>query len=167
MTRLVHPSLSRRRLLLSLLAATSVFAGWLALAAHPAIAMSTADLAVTMVGDTKDLTSGNTITFAVTVTNHGPEVATGVTVDVGVSDSYVDFGGTCPDDSVASFCDLGELAPSASVTVLYRLGVRDACSPDGPGVAVASVAHDAETVDPISANDFVRTETKLVGKPLS
>jgi len=167
MTRLVHPSLSRRRLLLSLLAATTMLAGWLALTADPAIAASTADLAVTMVGDVKDLTSGNTITFAVTVTNHGPDVATGVTVDVGVSDSYVDFGGTCPDASVASFCDLGELAPGASVTVLYRLGVRYACSPDRLGVAVASVAHAAETVDPISANDFVRTETKLGGKPLS
>ena len=167
MTRLVRPSLSHRRSLLSCLAVTAMVTGWLALAAHPAIATSTADLAVTMVGDTKDLTSGNTITFAVTVTNHGPDVATGVSVDVGVSDSYVDFGGTCPDDSVASFCDLGELAPGSSVTVLYRLGVRYACSPDRLGVAVASVAHDAETVDPISANDFVRTETKFGGKPLS
>ena len=167
MTRLVRPSLSRRRLLLSLLAATTMLAGWLGLAAPSAIATSTADLAVTMVVYTKDLMVGNTITFAVTVTNHGPGVATGVTLGVVVSDSYADFGGTCPDASVASFCDLGTLAAGASVTVLYRLGACYSGSPDRLGVAVASVAHDAETVDPISANDFVRTETNFGGKPLS
>src|SRR5215217_8492310 len=127
MTQLVHPYLPRRRLLLSLLAATTMLAGCLGLAAPPAIATSTADLAVTMVVYTKDLMVGNTITFAVTVSNHGPDVATGVTLGVVVSDSYADFGGTCPDDSVSSFCDLGQLAPGASVTVLYRLGVRNAC----------------------------------------
>jgi transketolase len=43
----------RTRLLVSLLAATTILAGWLALSPHPAAAIGTADLAITMVGDKK------------------------------------------------------------------------------------------------------------------
>ena len=57
------------------------------------------------------------------------------------------------------------LASGDSVTVHFRLGTSQSCPPDRLGVAVASVSHDAETIDPISANDSVRTETKFVGKP--
>jgi uncharacterized repeat protein (TIGR01451 family) len=150
--------------LLTLLAVTTMLSGWLALA-PPLAAEGTADLAVTMVGDTRHLKFGNTITFTATVTNHGPDTATGVTLFLGVSDSYADFGGTCPDGSTSNICDLGTLASGASVTVLFRLGTSNSCPPDRLGVAVASVSHDVETVDPISANDSVRTETKFVGKP--
>jgi uncharacterized repeat protein (TIGR01451 family) len=155
----------RTRLLVSLLAATTILAGWLALSPHPAAAIGTADLAITMVGDKKHLRFGDTITFTVTVTNLGPDAATGVTLFLGVSDSYADFGGTCPDGSTSNICDLDTLASGASITVLFRLGTSNSCPPDRLGVAVASVSHDAETVDPISANDSVRTETKFVGKP--
>ena len=155
----------RSRLLLSFLAVTTVVTGWLAFASPPAIAAGTADLAVTMVGDKKHLKFGDTMTFTVTVTNNGPDPATGVALNLGVSDSYADFGGTCPDGSTSSFCELGTLAPGASVIVPYRLGAANACCPKRLGVAVAAVLHDAETVDPVSANESVRTETKLTGKP--
>jgi hypothetical protein len=155
----------RSRPFLSLLATLTVLAGWLALAPPPAAAEGTADLAVTMVGDKKHLTFGDTIILTVTVINHGPNVATGVTVGLGASDSYAPFGGTCPDSSISTICDLGTLASGASVTVRFRLGTSDSCPPDRLGVAVASVSHDAQTVDPVSNNDSVRTETKFVGKP--
>ena len=171
--RLVKTLLSQRRSpmsrrshsLVSLFAVTTMLTGWLALAPHSTAAAGTADLAVTVVRDTKHLKFGDTITFAVTVTNHGPAVATGVTVSVGVSDSYANFGGTCPDGSTSDRCEVGELAPGSSVTVLFHVGTSDSCPPDRLGVAVASVSPDAETRDPVSANDSVRTETKLVGKP--
>jgi uncharacterized repeat protein (TIGR01451 family) len=130
----------------------------------PVAAAGTADLAVTMVGDKKRLKYGKTMTLTANVTNLGPDVATGVTLGLGVSDSYANFGGTCPDGSTSSFCDLGTLAPGASVSVDFRVMACCSCCPEGIGVAVASVSHDAETVDPISANDSVRTETKFVGK---
>jgi len=151
--------------LLSLLAVTTMLAGWLALAPPPVAATGTADLAVTMAGDKRHLRFGDTITFTVTVTNLGPDGATGVTVGVGASDSYADFGGTCPDGSTSNICDLGNLASGDSVTVRFRLGTSQSCPPDRLGVAVASVSHDANTIDPISANDSVRTETKFVGEP--
>jgi hypothetical protein len=155
----------RSRSLLSLLVAITMLAGWLALAPHLTAAASTADLAITMVAHKNHLKFGHTITFAVTVTNHGPDTATGVTLVVGASDSYANFGGTCPDGSISDRCDLGTLASGARVTVPYRLGASNSCPPDRLGVAVASVFPDAESSDPVSANDSVRTETKFVGKP--
>jgi hypothetical protein len=154
----------RSHLLLSLLAVTTMFAGWLALAPFQAAAADTADLAVTMVGDKKRLTFGDTITFTVTVTNHGPDAATGVAIGIGASDSYADFGGRCPDGSISNNCDLGTLASGASVTVLFRLGAANDCCPKRLGIAVASVSHGTETIDPVSANDSVRIQTKLIGK---
>src|SRR5215208_5529323 len=120
----------RSRSLLSLLAATTALAGWLALAPPPAIAAGMeADLAVTMVGDTKNLK----------------------------------YGGTCPDGSISDRCVVGDLRPDASVTVRFRLGTT--CGlPPRLGIAVASVFPDVETIDPISANNEVRAETKFVGQ---
>ena len=154
----------RSRSLLSLLAAAALLGGWLALAPHPAAAAGTADLAVTMVGDTKHLKYGDTITFTVTVTNYGPQAATAVTIGVGVSDSYANYGGTCPDGSLSTICNLGTLAASASVTLLFRAEALASCCPTGLGVAVASVSHDVNTLDPESANDSVRTATKFIGR---
>jgi hypothetical protein len=154
----------RTRLLLSLLAAATVLAGWLALTPRPVAAVGTADLAVTMVGDTKHLKYGDIITFTVKVTNHGPEVATGVTFGFGTSDSYANYGGTCPDGSVSTICNVGTLGVGASVSVVFRAEALVSCCPTGLGVAVASVSHDVNTVDPESANDSVRTETKFIGR---
>jgi uncharacterized repeat protein (TIGR01451 family) len=159
----------RRRPLLALLALVPVLAGLPALtplAPPPAAAAGTADLAVTMAGDAKRLKFGETITFTITVANLGPDVATGVVLGFGTSDSYQNFGVTCPDGSVFTFCDLRSLAPGAGIAVLARAMASSAsCCPDRRlGVAGASVSHDADTVDPVAGNDSVRVETKLVGK---
>jgi hypothetical protein len=154
----------RSHFFLSLFTVTTLLAGWLAVAQPPAAATGTADLAVTMTADKKRLTFGDTITFTVTVTNHGPDAATGVTVGIGASDSYANFGGPCPDGSNSNICDLGTLASGASVTVLFHLGAANDCCPKRLGIAVASVSHGTETIDPVSANDSVRIQTKLIGK---
>jgi uncharacterized repeat protein (TIGR01451 family) len=135
--------------------------------AQSAAAASTADLAVSMAGDTKNPKWGGTITYSVTVTNLGPDIATGVTVAIGVSDTYANLGGACPDGSVSNRCDLGSLPPGERITVDFRVM---ACCPEPDqriGVAVGSVWSDAETVDPVWANNEVRVETKLVGKARS
>jgi hypothetical protein len=149
-----------------LLVAILMLAGLAALVPPPVAAAGTADLAVTMVGDTKTLTFGDTITFTVTVTNRGPDVATGVSVSLGGSNSYALFGGTCPDGTVSSFCTIGTRAPGESVTLHFRAAAQNACCPKRRGVAVVSVFPDAETIDPVRANNEVRLETKLVGKAL-
>jgi hypothetical protein len=154
----------RRRLHLVLFVAMLLLAGFPMLAPRPVAAAGTAGLAVTMVGDAQRLKFGDTITFTVTVTNLGPEVATGVTLGVGTSDSYANFGGTCPDESASSICDLGTLEPGASVTLLFRAMASNDCCPKRLGVAVASVSHDTDTLDPVSSNDAVIVETRFTGK---
>jgi hypothetical protein len=154
----------RRRLRLFMLVAMLMLGGLPALIPQPVAAAGTADLAVTMVGDRKVLQFGGTMTLTTTVTNRGPDAATGVTLSIGTSDSYHNHGGTCPDGRTSSFCDIGTLAPGESVTVLFHVKAANACCPDRLGVAVASVSHDTDTVDLVPANNEVRLETKLVGK---
>jgi hypothetical protein len=155
--------MSRCRPLL-LLAAITLLAGWPALTPHPVVAAGTADLKLTMESDKKHLKFGDTMTFTITVTNLGPDAATGVTLGIGVSDSFADLGAACPDGSTSTFCDLGTLAPGAPVTIPFRAMACCSCCPNRLGVAVATVSHDADTVDPVSENESARTETKLVGK---
>jgi hypothetical protein len=156
--------MSRRHSLLAILAVVTLLASLPAFAASPVVAAGSADLAVTMIGNAKHLKYGQTITFTATVTNLGPDAAGGVTLGIGVSDSYANFGGVCPDGSVSNICSLGTLPPGARVTVLFSAGACCSCCPEGIGVAVASVFSDATTVDPVAANDSVRIETKFVGK---
>jgi uncharacterized repeat protein (TIGR01451 family) len=157
--------MTSRHPLLALLAAVTLLVGLLALAPRPAAAVGTADLAVTMVGDAKHLRFGETMTLTTTVTNYGPGEATSVTLGLVVSDSYADFGGTCPDGSVSSLCDLGTLDSGASVSVGFVVMACCTCCPHRIGVAFASVFPDAYTVDPEAANNSVRVETRLIGKP--
>jgi hypothetical protein len=154
----------RRRLHLVLFVVMLLLAGFPMLAPRPVAAAGTADLAVTMVASKRNLPYGHTMTLTATVTNLGPDAATGVAIGIGVSDSYASFGGTCPDGSVSDRCELGTLASGESVTLHFQVMACCSCCPEGVGVAVASVFHDADTVDPDPDNDFVRSETRLVGK---
>lgn len=131
---------------------------------HPAVAAGTADLDLTVKSSSKAVRYGATITFTTTVANLGPDTATGVRVGIGMSDSLADFGGVCPDGTTSNMCDLGALAPGASVILFFRAMAANPCCPENVGVAVADVSHDADTIDPNPANDSVRIEVKLVGK---
>src|SRR3954468_24908713 len=96
-----------RRKVLKAAAASAAAALLMRVRPTPVAAAGTADLAITLVGDKKHLKYGETMTLTATVTNLGPDAATGVTVGLGVSDSYADFGGSCPDGSTSTFCTLG------------------------------------------------------------
>ena len=158
--------MSRRRRPLLVLLALALLAALPALTPRPAEAAGTADLAVSMVGSAKSLKFGRTMTFSVTATNLGPDAATGVVVSIGVSDSFANFGGECPDDSVSDRCDIGTLAAGASVTIDFEVMAANSCCPEGVGVAIASVSHDTDTIDPEPANDSARAEIRFKGRPL-
>jgi len=149
------------RLLLILMA---TIIGVSALSPFQAAAAGTADLSVAVRASARVLRFGDTVTFTITVSNLGPDAATGVRVGLGTSDSLANFGGTCPDGTVSNMCDLGTLGSGDQVTVQIRAMACCACCPDHIGVAVTDVSHDAETVDPNPGNNSVRIEIKLVGK---
>ncbi|MFL5761372.1 MAG: CARDB domain-containing protein [Thermomicrobiales bacterium] len=142
----------------------TVILGLPVLATHPAAAATTADLAIEMDGGKSHLRFGGTMTLTVTVSNLGPEVASGVTAGIGVSDSLADLGAICPDGSVSNMCNLGSLAPGAVVSFPFVVMACCACCPDHIGIAVASVSADADMVDLVEANNTFRFETRLVGK---
>jgi uncharacterized repeat protein (TIGR01451 family) len=153
-----YRSLLALMLLLTLVLAVPTFTP------SPVNAAGTADLGITVKHSARAVRYGATITFATTVTNLGPDTASGVVVSIGVSDSLADCGGTCPDGMTSNICELGALAPGASVTILFQSMALNSCCPENLGVAVADVSHDAETIDPNAANDSVRIEIKLVPK---
>jgi hypothetical protein len=143
----------------------------LALAPGAATALGSADVAVAMVAAKKIAKYGQPVTFTITVTNLGPDPTTGVSLGVGVSDSYENTGPLiCPDENPADggFCTLATLAPGASVAASYVAIARNTCCPQDQGVAVASV--NSETIDasdPVASNNDARMETPFKGKPRS
>jgi hypothetical protein len=75
-----------------------------------------------------------------------------------------DFGGTCLDGTVSNICEIGVLSPGQTVTVVFRGMAANTCCPEDIGVAVASVSHDSEALDPNPSNDSVRVEIRWVGR---
>jgi uncharacterized repeat protein (TIGR01451 family) len=141
----------------------------LALAPGAAAALDgTADVAVAIVAAKKAVHFGKQVTFTITVTNLGPDPTTGVSLGVGVSDSYGSGPLTCPDGNPADggFCTLDTLVPGASVTASYVATASNACCPENLGVAVASVnSLSADAADPNGDNNQARVETTFKGKP--
>jgi uncharacterized repeat protein (TIGR01451 family) len=129
-----------------------------------ALADTEADLSVTAtwVGDGVPRAAvGETVTYAITLTNLGPEAATGTYLVAMTPDQFNPVSLTCSD---ASFCASpgGELAPGATVTATVVDVV--CCFPKGEsrttsaGAGVVSTTPDSH-VD----NDTATVVTRIVG----
>ena len=123
-----------------------------------------ADLKVAKTGSPGSLILGNNLTYTLTVTNNGPDNATGVTVSdtlptgvsfVSASTSRGSCGGTA---TVA--CNLGTLGPSQSATVAIVVNMNTV----GSVTNTASVGGDRK--DSVSSNN-TSTVTTLVRSPLT
>ncbi len=82
----------------------------------------TADLQITKADAVDPVDSGTDITYTITVTNNGPDAATGVTMDDTLPSevSFVSADsdvGSCAETSGTVSCDIGSLAPGAVATV--------------------------------------------------
>ncbi len=127
-------------------------------------APASSDLALAVSDSPDPGTTGNAVTYVVSVTNNGPSPATGVGVTVtppaGVTvNSATPSQGTCPAPGGASFtCGLGALANGATATVTVVLTPTQT----GPLSFTASVAGGEP--DPIPANNS-ETETTTVNGP--
>jgi hypothetical protein len=138
-----------------------------ALALQTARAAGTADLAITMVPSKKHLRYQQSMTNTITVTNLGPDTATGVTIATGESDSINPGSLVCADGTEVpnwEICPTITLAPGQSATYTWTVTACCTCCPDRVGITTASVRHDEATLDPNPDNDFAQVETRFTGR---
>jgi uncharacterized repeat protein (TIGR01451 family) len=138
-------------------------AALLVLAAMPATALAaTADLAVDKTDSADPVTVGTEFSYAVTVTNAGPDSANGVEL-VDNLPSQLDFvssnpsQGSCKGSNKIT-CTLGAIASGGSATVAIQV------KPKKAGQLVNTATVSATETDPLSANN-TDTETTTVVEP--
>ena len=116
-----------------------------------------ADLSITKTGPTTAVPGGQ-VTYAVTVANAGPSVATGVTVDdpTPAGLTWVSTSGDC---TTAFPCDLGTMAPGTTRTIAatYTVAGGTAAPPDITNVATVL----SGISDPNAANNSASITTRL------
>ncbi len=119
-----------------------------------------ADLSVTKLDNPDPVMAGNDLTYTITVTNDGPNDATGVTL-TDTLPSGVTFVSASPGCSFAApnsvICSLGTLAANSSVDV--TIVVR----PNTPGVITNIAAVTAAEDDPNPNNNQDSEETEVQG----
>ncbi len=146
--------MKRKRFLSALLCAALVFT----LTPAVALAADTADLTVTASVDNPTPSIGDTVTFAITLINQGPNDATGVSVSVSLQ-SELSFQSATPSqgtyDGVTGIWTVGSIANGAAATLQITATVTSAGTIT-PAAAIASVdQYDPECSFYISGGDIV------------
>ena len=137
-----------------------------------AVAMSTvavanpgADLSVTAISVGKGpprAAVGGTVTYAITLTNLGPDTASGTVLGPLLPDQFNPVSLTC---SNASFCSSpgGELAPGTTVTATLIAEV--CCFPKGdPRTTRVGAGVTTTTTDPDLGNNNAAVVTRILGR---
>jgi uncharacterized repeat protein (TIGR01451 family) len=103
---------------------------------------------------------GDTVTYAITMTNLGPDTATGARLFATLPDQFNPVSLTCSD---AAFCSDsgGSLAPGATVTATVVDVV--CCFPKGDSRTTSAGAGVTSSDDPNIANDTASVVTRIIG----
>jgi uncharacterized repeat protein (TIGR01451 family) len=125
--------------------------------------VSVADLAVTKAGDSNPIITGENLTYTITVTNLGPDAATGVTA-IDTLPAGATFNSTTPSQGTYTYdpnsnqvtCNLGILETNASATVMIQV------TPITVGEIVNTVTVVGEQLDPHLANNTASTTTTVL-----
>jgi uncharacterized repeat protein (TIGR01451 family) len=133
---------------------------------QPAAAQGTADLAITKVGESKKVRIGENITYTITLTNLGPDTATGVVFGDPLPDPLNLVSFTCSQGSSngGSFCTVDSVPSGASVTAtLVATPITNPAKSERRFTNAAFISESA-TFDPNSSNDISTVRTHIVGK---
>lgn len=138
------------------------------LATAQAQAAASADLAVTMrwIGDNKPKVQvGQTVRFAITVTNRGPDTAVATVLSIGTPDQLNFISLTCSDPAACTLPGL-DLPPGATVTA--TLVEQVCCFPEGTSreAAVRALVNSQPpepTPDPDASNNIATVVVRIVG----
>jgi uncharacterized repeat protein (TIGR01451 family) len=119
-----------------------------------------ADLGISMSADPASVSPGATVRFRSVITDHGPQDATGVTLDGSVSSngsiqSITPSQGSCSQEGGTIACSLGGLAngESATVDVLVK-------TPSEPASVSSQASVSADQGDPNSENNQASASTE-------
>ena len=122
-----------------------------------------ADLEVTQTDDPDPVASGGQVTYEITVTNNGPDVATSVTLEdtLPAGSTFVSAlsdSGECIEVEGTVSCDLGSLEPEGSAIVAL---VVDAPEVETTTVITNSATASADETDPVETNNVSEEETTV------
>jgi uncharacterized repeat protein (TIGR01451 family) len=133
-------------------------------AIRPVAAQGIADLAITKIADRHKVRFGQNVVYTITVTNHGPDVATEIVFGDSVPDwlNWVEF--TCSQGEILfpTFCRIASLEPgeSATATLIATPDIHSGESRRIDNTAGVS----SSTPDPDSANNTESATIMVVGK---
>jgi uncharacterized repeat protein (TIGR01451 family) len=123
-----------------------------------------ADLGVDNVADRGTATPGQTVTYTITVSNAGPAVAVGTSLNDQLPEgaefvSVAPSQGSCTPSSRDVVCELGDVASggTASVNVVVRL--------TRPGTAVNVAYVTSQMLDEYGDNNQAQATTEVTGSP--
>lgn len=124
-----------------------------------------ADLEVTKTAQPQEAEVGDEVVFTITVTNLGPDTATGVTVvdTLPGNVTFVDASattGTCGEDAGTITCALGDLALGATVTAEVTVAADDT------GAATNSAVANSDLPDPDETNNTDTATVSIIDPPL-
>jgi uncharacterized repeat protein (TIGR01451 family) len=132
--------------------------GW---SANLAAAQGAADLQITKIADTKTVKIGETITYTITVTNLGPDVATDIVFGDPIPDQLNLVSSTC--GNVSAFCTVASLESGASVTlVVVATPIANLAHSERRVTNSAFIAESSST-DPNAANDIASVTIRIAG----
>jgi len=127
------------------------------LSAH---AGGSADLGVTVAGPTQS-PAGLQVNYTVTITNNGPDAATGVELIVQLTDGF-DFQAVDGNCSAATPCTFPSIAAGDTATYVARVCISREYPDGGQGTVAASVSAQTGDSD-LNNNLFIATTTVLGG----
>ncbi|HMH53750.1 MAG TPA: IPTL-CTERM sorting domain-containing protein [Candidatus Acidoferrum sp.] len=126
---------------------------------------TSADLSIVKTGTPNPVTAGQTLTYLLTITNHGPDAATNVVVTdpvppgAGLQSATPSAGGNCTTGAVVT-CTFPNLAANATATVTIL-----ATAPSQPGTVTNTAVVSSNVADPDPLNNSATTNTTVNGAP--
>ena len=130
--------------------------------AAPAAAQASADLQITKAADQKTIKLGETVTYTVTVTNLGPDVATGVVFGDPIPDQLNLVASTC--GTVSAFCAVETLPSGASTTLTILATPIPNLAREERLITNTAFVAQSTTIDPNPSNDQASAAVRVVGR---